>query len=75
MACKENPLGARDKWLIAGSIGLLFFLLSCPLTYIFIQKLLGFTTLQFSYDYGCPTILGLMAQTLLFIAIVKIIMR
>jgi hypothetical protein len=75
MNCKESPLTKRDKWIIAGSIALLFFLLSCPLTYIFMQKLLGFTTLKFSYDYGCPTFLGLIVHSLLFLAIVKIIMR
>ena len=70
MSSKEN-ITERDKWLLAIVGGLLFVLVSSPITYM-ITNNLSFGTLL--TPAGCPSFYGILVHTIVFIILIRLML-
>ena len=59
------------KWQISIFSALIFILVIHPYTYIFTQKLLGGILGKIADTNGCPTTLGLIVHTIVYILLVR----
>ena len=59
------------KWQISIFSALIFILVIHPYTYIFTQKLLGGLLGKIADSNGCPTTLGLIIHTIVYILLVR----
>ena len=59
------------KWQISIFSALIFILVIHPYTYIFTQKMLGGLFGKIAESNGCPTTLGLIIHTIVYILLVR----
>ena len=59
------------KWQISIFSAFLFILVINPYTYIFTQKLLGGVLGKIADSSGCPTIIGLIIHTIVYVLLVR----
>jgi len=59
------------KWQISIFSAFLFILVINPYTYIFTQKLLGGVFGKIADSSGCPTIIGLIIHTIVYVLLVR----
>ena len=75
--CKK-PYTNRDKWAVAITFGLLFLVVSSPYTYGLSDALfstIGLDTAH-STSYGAiPTVIGLIIHTVIFVLILRLLMK
>ena len=69
----EQP-SSTSKWLISLMSGLLFFLVSLPITFRFTQKIIGNPLGLTLADRFGPTTLGLVVHSIVFFLIVRLMM-
>jgi hypothetical protein len=70
-----KPYTSKDKWIVALMGGLLFTLLSSPFFYQALNNLTSFIKFDIASSDGCPNLAGLIFTTILFIGIVRLLMR
>ncbi|MDB4769554.1 hypothetical protein OAG24_01175 [bacterium] len=66
----SKPYTAKDKLIVSIMAGLLFILISSPVFYGWTNNIFNTTS-----SYGCPTYFGLILHSVIFIAIVWILMK
>ena len=71
----SNKVSQEKKALLSLKNGLLFVLISMPLTYKLVNSLTKRIGFQVSDDNGCPTPVGLAVHTLVFTLLVFISMQ
>jgi len=74
----EKPYTDTDKWIIASMTGLLFLLISSPYFYTLTNWLLEYITKLpnlLANESGRPKVWGLILHTLLFIGIIRLMIR
>jgi hypothetical protein len=59
------------KWQISIFSALIFIVVIHPYTYMLTQKLLGSLIGKIANNYGCPTTLGLIIHTIVYILLVR----
>lgn len=62
-----------EKWRISVLAGLVFLLLSLPITYDFIDQIGRLVNINLA-NSGCPTTLGLATSTILYILVSRVLM-
>lgn len=72
----ERLFSNKDKWQVSLLSGLIFMLVSSPMLYSLmdsiIEPLLG---IDLSSKKGCPTMAGLLLHTIVFVLIVRLLMK
>jgi len=71
----EKPYTSRDKWIIAGLAGLLFLIVSSPYLYSFMDVITSPLGIDIANQNGCPNLGGLILHGLIFILIIRLLMR
>ena len=73
----HKPYTAKDKWIVAIIAGLLFLLISSPFFFSIINKFTSFAFfgLNTTDSSGAPNLIGLVLHSLIFIIIVRTLMR
>lgn len=64
-----------DKWLIAGIMAILFFILTLPFIYMITNKATGLVGLHTISKQGVPTLTGVLIHTVIFIIAVRFLMH
>ena len=59
------------KWQISIFSAFIFILVVNPYTYILTQKILGGLIGKIAYSSGCPTFLGLLIHTIVYVLLVR----
>lgn len=72
---QPEPLSTYEKWVIAVLIGVLFLILSSPLLYMFTDGIGKYVKLTILDKQNRPTTQGLIIHALLFIVLIRILMR
>lgn len=72
-ACK--PYTSKDKWIVSVLSGLLFLLVSLPITYRLINYPLSMIGISIANKEGCPNLLGVGIMAIVFLLIVRLLMR
>jgi len=70
----EKLYTSKDRWTVAIFAGLLFMLLSSPFLYSILSNLFSLVNLETAVG-SCPTMLGLLIHTTVFILIVRYLMN
>lgn len=66
---------SKDKWLVSGLAGLLFLVVSSPYVYTLTNRFLSGLLGSIASPFGCPYILGLIVHTIVFVVIIRVMMR
>jgi hypothetical protein len=64
---------SRDKWIVALMAGLLFLLIASPYMYYLVNIVTASAGVSVAKD-GCPTVLGLLVNGVIFFLIVRMMM-
>lgn len=64
-----------DKWRVSLLAGLVFLLISAPMLYRLVDRLLRPVGLNVADETGCPTTTGLLVHTAVFVVVVRLMMR
>lgn len=75
MASSEKQLTSKDKWVIALLSGLLFLLVASPFLFSAMNGLTSSFGMTIADGSGCPNLGGLLLHSVVFILIVRIMMR
>lgn len=75
--CDDKSLSSSKKWSVSLLSGILFLIISSPFLYNIVNKLMVKVSpnLVLCDDKGCPTPLGLAVHTIVFILVVRLLMR
>jgi hypothetical protein len=75
----DAPPGGLDnlgKWKISLIAGLIFLIVSSPFLYKLVQKLADkFVDIEIADSEGCPTLVGLILHSVVFVIIVRLMMK
>lgn len=71
----ESLFSEEDKWRVSILAGLVFLLISSPLMYKITGSLGDCLNLDISNSKGCPTTLGLLLHTVVYVVITKLLMN
>ncbi len=66
---------SNDKWFISLVSALLFLLIASPFMYKLTDRLFSLVGLNIADSTGCPTMLGLGIHALVFLLIVRLLMK
>ena len=69
----EKLYTSNDKWRVSLMAGVIFFIMSLPITYRLIEKLVGRVGLQV-IDGSTPTLVGLIVMAVAFAIVSRIMM-
>lgn len=72
---KNESYSSADKWRVSLLSGLIFLLVSAPFTYDLVDKLLSPLGLNVVSSPGCPSTLGLLVHTLVFVLVIRLLMK
>lgn len=72
--CKK-PYTDRDKWIVAIISAILFLIISSPFMYSLINDFSSSFGLILSDGRGCPLISGLIINSLIFMLVIRLLMR
>jgi len=75
MSSCEKPYTNRDKWIVSLISGLLFLLIASPVMFSAVNELTRMFGLTIAGPGGCPNMAGLIVHTLVFVVIVRLMMR
>ena len=64
-----------DKWFVSLISGLLFLLIASPFMYKLTDSLFSLIGLNLADSNGCPTMLGLVVHSIVFVLIVRLLMK
>jgi Na+/glutamate symporter len=67
---EDEYYNSYDKWRYSIYSALVFLIISCPYTYLLVNKLLG-KYIKISSLNGCPTIVGIFVHSLVFALIIR----
>ena len=70
-----KPYTSKDKWIISLIGGLLFLLIASPFLYEAVNALTSTFGLKIADRDGCPNLAGIVLHTLVFILVVRVLMR
>jgi len=70
-----RPYTSKDKWMVSVVGGLLFILVSSPYLYDATNALTSSLKLDVTISNGCPNLKGLILHTVIFVIIVRLLMR
>lgn len=75
--CDEKGMRVTnfDKWLIAGVIGAIFFVLSLPFMYKLTNTITRVVKINTVSKAGVPTFVGLLIHVLVFVILVRLLMH
>lgn len=77
--CGPDERGMRvtnfDKWLIAGIIAIIFFVLALPFIFRLTNKATRFVGVRTVYDNGVPSLTGMLLHTIIFLILVRLLMH
>lgn len=71
--CKK-PYTDKDKWIVSIISGLIFLLIASPFLFSAVNDIVGVVGFK-TANSGCPTIGGLILHSIIFILIIRLIMR
>lgn len=72
--CK--PYTSKDKWIVSILAGILFLLISCPMAFRLSNSVIYYITgISLLTKDGCPNMIGIILHTIIFILIVRLLMR
>lgn len=71
----EQLYDSADKWKVAILSGFIFMLVSSPFLYQMLDKVGTPLGVDIASSSGCPTFVGLFVTTVLFVIIVRLLMR
>lgn len=74
MSANSQVYDNSQKWTVAIITGLLFLLISSPFLYSLVNQLTSSFGLTIATN-GCPNAIGLILHTIVFILIVRLLMR
>lgn len=75
MATTEKQLTSKDKWVIALLSGLLFLLVASPFLFNAMNSLTSSFGMTIADGGGCPNLGGLMLHAIVFMLVVRLLMR
>ena len=75
MSSCEKPYTNRDKWIVSLISGLLFMLIASPFLFATMNQLTETFGLNIASKDGCPNMAGLILHTVVFVIIVRLMMR
>lgn len=75
MTSCDKPYTNRDKWIVSLISGLLFMLIASPFLFASMNQLTNMIGLTISSSDGCPNMAGLIIHGLVFVCIVRLMMR
>lgn len=71
-----DPIDSVGKWKISLMAGLLFIVISSPLLYKLVQKLINkVADVDIANDDGCPNFYGLVLHGIVFMLITRLMMK
>ncbi len=73
--CNNKPYTSQDKWIVAIIVGLLFLLIASPFFYNAINSLTSSFGLVIVDADGCANIGGLLLHSIIFVLIIRLLMR
>lgn len=71
----EKSLTSKDKWVISGLSGLLFLLIASPFMFTVTNGITSSFGVTIASESGCPNLGGLLLHAIVFILIVRLMMR
>jgi hypothetical protein len=71
----NKPLTNKDKWVIALLSGLLFLLIASPFLFSVVNGVTSSFGLHIANANGCPNLGGLLLHAIVFILVVRLLMR
>lgn len=71
----SKAVTSKDKWIISIISGLLFLLIASPFLFTTVNDITRRLGLIVSSASGCPTTSGLLLHSLVFVIIVRLLMR
>lgn len=69
------PYTSKDKWIVAIMSGLLFLLIASPFLYSAVSSVTSSFGVPTATVSGSPNLLGLLIHALIFVVIVRLMMR
>ena len=72
--CEKN-YSNMDKWRVSVLSGLIFLLISSPFLYRLVDRTVGSVVGYKVANDGCPTTYGLLLHTVVFVLVVRLLMR
>lgn len=72
---RNKPYTSRDKWIMAIIVGLLFILMASPYLFSVINNCTSMFGVTLSSQDGRPTIAGLAINAILFMFIIRLLLR
>lgn len=64
----------RDKWIIALVAGIVFFIVASPYFYGIVDNIMGLIGVH-TATLGCPNIIGLVIQAIIYFLIIRILLN
>ena len=71
----NKPYTSRDKWIVALVAAVLFLILASPFTYSLLNGLTSSFGLITAAPNGCPLMSGLIIMAILYMLVVRLLMR
>ena len=75
MDYRSKPYSSKDKWIISIISGLLFLLIASPYLYSLTNVITTSIGMITAAPGGCPNIAGLIVHAIMFMFIVRLLMR
>ena len=71
----NKPYASKDKWIVSIISGLLFLLIASPFLFSAMNSLTSSFGMTLATKDGCPNLGGLLLNAILFIFVVRLLMR
>ena len=71
----NKPYTPKDKWIVSIIAGLLFLLIASPFLFSMVNNLTSSFGMTISSKEGCPNLGGLLLHSIIFMLVVKLLMR
>jgi hypothetical protein len=72
---EKKSLDTSEKWLIAIMLGVLFLILISPIAFRFSNSIFSRVRFSLTSSEGVPNIRGIVVHTLVFIILIRILMK
>lgn len=73
--CETKVYTSKDKWVVSIISGLLFLLIASPFMFQVVNGMTSSFGLTIASPGGCPNMAGLVLHTVVFILVVRLLMR
>jgi len=71
----NKPYTSKDKWIVSIIAGLLFLLIASPFLFSAVNSLTSSFGMTIASKDGCPNLGGLLLHSIVFMLIVRLLMR